>query len=194
MIFGGRLAVADSNATTPDCRSDLIKAANHPFLPPRAPAGSNCARSRAPLPLAASGLVVMRPNRFIIEHRPFFPSPCSCREWFVHPLKKGAQHYRLLPKERDHDTYLAIVNGDGTLLRASANYEVIRGEKPDVSTNVTEALRKLNVLESSTICSLGSSSYAMGVRSTRRRWRGRSTCSAASSAGRPRLPASAPPS
>jgi hypothetical protein len=81
-----------------------------------------------------------------IEHRPFFPSPCSCREWFVHPLKKGAQHYRLLPKERDHDTYLAIVNGDGTLLRASANYEVIRGEKPDVSTNVTEALRKLNVL------------------------------------------------
>jgi hypothetical protein len=26
------------------------------------------------------------------------------------PLKKGAQHYRLLPKERDHDTYLAIVN------------------------------------------------------------------------------------
>jgi hypothetical protein len=85
-----------------------------------------------------------------IEHRPFFPSPSSCREWFVHPLKKGAQHHRLLPKERDYETYLAIVNGDGTLLRASANYEVIRGEKPDVSTNVTEALRKLNVLESST--------------------------------------------
>jgi hypothetical protein len=68
--------------------------------------------------------------QWTLEHRPFFPSPCSCREWFVHPLKKGAQHYRLLPKERDHDTYLAIVNGDGTLLRASANYEVIRGEKP----------------------------------------------------------------
>lgn len=33
-------------------------------------------------------------------------------EYFlVHPLKKGEQHYRLLPKERDHDSYLAIVNG-----------------------------------------------------------------------------------
>jgi len=31
----------------------------------------------------------------------------------VHPLEKGEQHYRLLPKKRDHDTYIAIANGKG---------------------------------------------------------------------------------
>jgi uncharacterized protein with ParB-like and HNH nuclease domain len=33
--------------------------------------------------------------------------------YLVHPLKKGEQHYRLLPKERDHDSYLALVGGGG---------------------------------------------------------------------------------
>lgn len=33
--------------------------------------------------------------------------------YLVHPLKKGDQHYRLLPKERDHDSYLALINGKG---------------------------------------------------------------------------------
>lgn len=33
--------------------------------------------------------------------------------YLVHPLKKGEQHYRLLPKERDHDSYLSLVNGSG---------------------------------------------------------------------------------
>lgn len=33
--------------------------------------------------------------------------------YLVHPLKKGEQHYRLLPKERDHDSYLSLVTGDG---------------------------------------------------------------------------------
>jgi uncharacterized protein with ParB-like and HNH nuclease domain len=32
--------------------------------------------------------------------------------YLVHPLKKGEQHYRLLPKERDHDSYLSLVTGD----------------------------------------------------------------------------------
>ena len=31
--------------------------------------------------------------------------------YLVHPLKKGDQHYRLLPKERDHDSYLSLVDG-----------------------------------------------------------------------------------
>jgi hypothetical protein len=31
--------------------------------------------------------------------------------YLVHPLKRGDQHYRLLPKERDHDSYLALVSG-----------------------------------------------------------------------------------
>ena len=33
--------------------------------------------------------------------------------YLVHPLKKGEQHYRLLPKERDHDSYLALVTNQG---------------------------------------------------------------------------------
>jgi len=33
--------------------------------------------------------------------------------YLVHPLKKGDHHYRLLPKERDHDSYLSLVKGDG---------------------------------------------------------------------------------
>jgi uncharacterized protein with ParB-like and HNH nuclease domain len=33
--------------------------------------------------------------------------------YLVHPLKKGEQHYRLLPKEHDHDSYLSIVTGEG---------------------------------------------------------------------------------
>jgi uncharacterized protein with ParB-like and HNH nuclease domain len=33
--------------------------------------------------------------------------------YLVHPLKKADQHFRLLPKERDHDSYLAIVSGQG---------------------------------------------------------------------------------
>lgn len=34
--------------------------------------------------------------------------------YLVHPLKKGEQHYRVLPKERDHDNYLAIVSEQGS--------------------------------------------------------------------------------
>lgn len=33
--------------------------------------------------------------------------------YLVHPLKKGEQHYRLLPKERDHDSYVSLVTGAG---------------------------------------------------------------------------------
>jgi uncharacterized protein with ParB-like and HNH nuclease domain len=33
--------------------------------------------------------------------------------YLIHPLKKDQQHYRLLPKERDHDSYLSLVTGAG---------------------------------------------------------------------------------
>ena len=33
--------------------------------------------------------------------------------YLVHPLHKGDEHYRLLPKERDHDSYLSLVNARG---------------------------------------------------------------------------------
>jgi len=35
------------------------------------------------------------------------------QDYLVHPRKKGDQHYRLLPKERDHDSYLALVDQNG---------------------------------------------------------------------------------
>src|SRR5579871_3125657 len=34
-------------------------------------------------------------------------------DYLVHPRKAGDQHFRLLPKERDHDSYIAIVSGQG---------------------------------------------------------------------------------
>jgi Protein of unknown function DUF262/Protein of unknown function (DUF1524)/Domain of unknown function (DUF4268) len=41
--------------------------------------------------------------------------------YLVHPLKKGEQHYRLLPKERDHDSYLSLVTGNGQATGRMAN-------------------------------------------------------------------------
>ncbi len=34
-------------------------------------------------------------------------------DYLVHPRKPGDQHFRLLPKERDHDSYIALVGGNG---------------------------------------------------------------------------------
>ena len=33
--------------------------------------------------------------------------------YLIHPLKKGDEYYRLLPKERDRETYLALVDSKG---------------------------------------------------------------------------------
>jgi hypothetical protein len=41
--------------------------------------------------------------------------------YVVHPLKKGEQHYRLLPKERDHDSYLSLVTGTGEAVGRTAD-------------------------------------------------------------------------
>ena len=35
------------------------------------------------------------------------------QDYLVHQRKKGDQHYRLFPKERDHDSYPAIISGQG---------------------------------------------------------------------------------
>ncbi len=35
------------------------------------------------------------------------------QDYLVHPRKTAEQHYRLLPKERDHDNYVSIVNATG---------------------------------------------------------------------------------
>lgn len=43
------------------------------------------------------------------------------QDYLVHPRKKGEEHYRLLPKERDHDSYLAIVRGEGESTGRMAN-------------------------------------------------------------------------
>jgi hypothetical protein len=34
-------------------------------------------------------------------------------DYLTHPRKKGDQHYRVLPKERDHDSYLALIEDKG---------------------------------------------------------------------------------
>jgi uncharacterized protein with ParB-like and HNH nuclease domain len=34
------------------------------------------------------------------------------QDYLVHPRKTAEQHYRLLPKERDHDNYISIVNAN----------------------------------------------------------------------------------
>jgi uncharacterized protein with ParB-like and HNH nuclease domain len=33
--------------------------------------------------------------------------------YLVHPLKKKEEHFRLLPKERDHDSYVSLVTDNG---------------------------------------------------------------------------------
>src|SRR5260370_40152200 len=35
------------------------------------------------------------------------------QDYLVHPRKTAEQHYRLLPKERDHDNYVSILKGTG---------------------------------------------------------------------------------
>jgi hypothetical protein len=35
------------------------------------------------------------------------------QDYLVHTRKRGDAHYRLLPKERDHDSYLALISGQG---------------------------------------------------------------------------------
>jgi uncharacterized protein with ParB-like and HNH nuclease domain len=63
--------------------------------------------------------------------------------YLIHPLKKGDQHYRLLPKERDHDSYLALVSGGeptGRVADALAYFE----ERLSGDTRVSaEQLRSL---------------------------------------------------
>ena len=45
--------------------------------------------------------------------------------YLTHPLKKGEQHYRLLPKEHDHDTYISIVTGVGQATGRMADGQMI---------------------------------------------------------------------
>lgn len=47
------------------------------------------------------------------------------QDYLVHPRKMGDEHFRLLPKERDHDNYLALVsrkNGPAGRLSEALNY------------------------------------------------------------------------
>lgn len=42
-------------------------------------------------------------------------------DYLVHPRKKGGQRFRLLPTERDHASYVAIVSGEGEATVRMAN-------------------------------------------------------------------------
>jgi len=61
--------------------------------------------------------------------------------YLVHPLKKGEQHYRLLPKERDHDSYLSLVTGVGEPTGRMA--DALSYFEEQLSSYVTDAPERL---------------------------------------------------
>ena len=64
--------------------------------------------------------------------------------YLVHPPKKGEQYYRLLPKERDHDSYLSLVNGSGKQAGRMADaLAYFEGKLSVHSTKKPEQLRKV---------------------------------------------------
>ncbi len=64
--------------------------------------------------------------------------------YLTHPLKKGEQHYRLLPKERDHDSYLSIVTGEGQPTGRMADALAYFEEKiSDLSAEAPQSLRQV---------------------------------------------------
>jgi uncharacterized protein with ParB-like and HNH nuclease domain len=56
------------------------------------------------------------------------------QDYLVHPRRRGEGHFRVLPKERDHDSYLALVSGDGDvvgrLAGALAYFEEMLNSRP----------------------------------------------------------------
>ncbi len=69
--------------------------------------------------------------------------------YLVHPLKKGEQHYRLLPKERDHDNYLALIAGKNTAAGRMA--DALRYFEAKVATRALDSPERLRPLFD-TIC------------------------------------------
>jgi hypothetical protein len=53
--------------------------------------------------------------------------------YLTHPLKKANEHFRLLPKERDHDSYVALIRSQGEptgrLAEALAHFEALLTER-----------------------------------------------------------------
>jgi uncharacterized protein with ParB-like and HNH nuclease domain len=63
--------------------------------------------------------------------------------YLTHPLKKGEQHYRLLPKERDHDSYISIVTGGEGTGRMADAVQYFRDRVSELSEESTEQLRQV---------------------------------------------------
>jgi uncharacterized protein with ParB-like and HNH nuclease domain len=64
--------------------------------------------------------------------------------YLVHPLKKNDQHYRLLPKERDHDSFIAIVSGNGSATGRTADaLDYFEEQLLDHASEAPERLRQL---------------------------------------------------
>lgn len=64
--------------------------------------------------------------------------------YLVHPLKKGEHHYRLLPKERDHDSYLSLVTGNGQATGRMA--DALAYFEEQLSTFVVDAPERLRLV------------------------------------------------
>lgn len=64
--------------------------------------------------------------------------------YLVHPLKKGDQHYRLLPKERDYESYLALVSGQGKAGGRMADaLEYFEDQLTTLATDGPDSLRQV---------------------------------------------------
>lgn len=64
------------------------------------------------------------------------------QHYLVHPMKKGDQHYRLLPKDRDHDSYLALLSGHGKPTgRTAGALEYFEKQLLDHATDNPDRLR-----------------------------------------------------
>ena len=62
----------------------------------------------------------------------------------MHPRKTAEQHYRLLPKERDHDSYVAIVEGSGAPTGRLADALAFFEEKlSSLAADAPEPLRQI---------------------------------------------------
>jgi hypothetical protein len=66
------------------------------------------------------------------------------QDYLVHPRKVSEQHYRILPKERDHDAYISIISGNsepkGRMADALAYFE---DRLTSMSEQSAEALRNI---------------------------------------------------
>jgi hypothetical protein len=64
-------------------------------------------------------------------------------DYLVHPRKKADQHFRLLPKERDHDAYIGLVQGDAVVGRMADALHYFEQQCETIAQEAPGGLRSL---------------------------------------------------